>query len=141
VGSRIYNQFVDKLEVAVRALRIGPAHIANIDIGQMINSRAIAKIDSHIKDAVAKGAKLVTGGHSVRNNVADGPFYYAPTVLDEATPEVLIHCEEIFGTVIPLFRFDSEAEVLEAANNTCFGLAAYFYTNDHRKIWRVSSKL
>ena len=141
VQSNIYDQFVDKLEVAVRALRIGPAHIANVDIGPMINSRAIVKIDSHVKDALAKGATLVTGGHSVRNNVADGPFYYAPTVLGDATPEMLVHCEETFGPVIPLFRFDSEAEVLEAANNTCFGLAAYFYTNDHRKIWRVSSKL
>lgn len=141
VQSSIYNQFVCKLEAAVKALCIGPADMANVDIGPMINRRAIAKMESHIKDAVTKGATLVTGGHSVRNDVADGPFYYAPTVLGDATPEMLLHFEETFGPVIPLFRFDAEAEVLEAANDTCFGLAAYFYTNDHRKIWRMSSKL
>lgn len=141
VHSSIYEQFAEKLEVAVSALRIGPAHLEGVDIGPMINARAIEKIDRHVQDALAQGATLITGGHSVRNDIADGPFYYAPTVLGDAVPEMALHFEETFGPVVPLFKFDSEEEAVERANDTSYGLAAYFYTNDHRRIWRISSKL
>ena len=107
----------------------------------MINGRAVEKIDRHVNDASAKGAKVVVGGYRVRNDVANGPNYYAPTVLTGATREMELSCEETFGPVVPVFRFGSEEEVIAQANDTPFGLAGYFYSNDVRRIWRVASAL
>ena len=90
---------------------------------------------------VALGARLLTGGKRLRNDIADGPNYFQPTVLADARPDMLLSCEETFGPVAPLFRFRDEAEVLRLANATPFGLASYFYSTDVKRIWRVADAL
>jgi len=104
----------------------------------MINARAVEKIERHIDDAVSKGARVLAGGKRLTEL---GPNYYAPTVLADATGEMQLSCEETFGPVAPLFRFEDEAEVIRVANDTPFGLAAYFYSQDVRRIDRVSRRL
>jgi len=141
VQSGVHDRFVEKLGARVGALKVGPAHRGDSQIGPMINARAVAKIASHVDDAIAKGAKVVTGGRRVRNETADGPHYYAPTVLTGATPAMQLSCEETFGPVVPVFRFDTEADAIALANDTPFGLAAYFYTNDIARVWRVADAL
>ena len=124
----IHDLFVEKLAARVGALKVGPASRSDSQIGPMINARALDKIERHVDDAVAHGARVVTGGARVRNAVATGPNYFAPTVLTGATTAMLLWHEETFGPVVPVFRFDTEDEVVAAANDTPFGLAAYFYT-------------
>jgi succinate-semialdehyde dehydrogenase/glutarate-semialdehyde dehydrogenase len=101
----------------------------------------VDKIEAHVQDAVARGARVLTGGRRVRDDVANGPHYYAPTVLADADPDMELAGEETFGPVVPLFRFRDEKEVLRAANDTPYGLATYFYTRDVGRIWRVSEQL
>jgi succinate-semialdehyde dehydrogenase/glutarate-semialdehyde dehydrogenase len=141
VHDAVHDRFVDKLAARVGALKVGPATSPEAEIGPMINGRAVEKIERHVKDAMAKGAKAVVGGHRVRSEIAQGPNYYAPTVLIDATREMELSCEETFGPVVPVFRFGSEAEVIALSNDTPFGLAGYFYSNDVRRIWRVASAL
>lgn len=141
VHGAVHDRFVDKLADRVGALKVGPATWPEAEIGPMINGRAVEKIERHVKDAMAKGAKAVVGGHRVRSEIAQGPNYYAPTVLIDATREMELSCEETFGPVVPVFRFGSEAEVIALSNDTPFGLAGYFYSNDVRRIWRVASAL
>jgi succinate-semialdehyde dehydrogenase/glutarate-semialdehyde dehydrogenase len=104
----------------------------------MINARAIDKIARHVDDAVNKGARVVAGGKRLTTL---GPNYYAPTVLADATSDMQLSCEETFGPVVPLFRFDDEEQAIRAANDTPFGLASYFYSNDVRRIDRVARQL
>ncbi|SDE92516.1 Aldehyde dehydrogenase family protein, partial [Variovorax sp. CF079] len=138
VQAKVHDAFVDKLAARVGALKVGPATEPDSQIGPMINARAVEKIERHVQDAVAKGAKVLTGGR----RLADlGPNYYAPTVLVNADAAMACSCEETFGPVVPITRFDSEAEVIAAANDTPFGLAAYFYSTDVRRIWRVAEAL
>lgn len=141
VHDSVYTQFVEQLKVAVEALRIGPAQREDSQVGPMINGRAIEKIERHVRDALDQGATLITGGQSVRNDIADGPFYYAPTILGDATANMSLNCEETFGPLVPLFRFTDEQDVMTRANDTSYGLAAYFYTQDPARIWRVSGQL
>lgn len=141
VQSAVHDRFVEKLATRVGALKLGPASDAGSQIGPMINARAIEKIERHVNDAVALGAKVVVGGRRVRNAVAAGPNYYAPTVLCDATPAMALSCEETFGPVVPIFRFDDEPEVLAQANDTPFGLAAYFYTQNMARAWRLADAL
>jgi len=141
VQSGVYNRFAELLCSRVSALRVGPAHRDDSEIGPMINARAVDKIERHVQDAQAHGASLLTGGHRVRNEIADGPFYFAPTVLGEATRAMAVFREETFGPVVPLFRFQQEADVIDQANDTPFGLAAYFYSRDAQRIWRLASRL
>jgi succinate-semialdehyde dehydrogenase/glutarate-semialdehyde dehydrogenase len=141
VHQSVHDRFVDKLAARVSALRVGPASWPEAQIGPMINGRAVDKIERHVSDAVAKGAKVVCGGQRVKSEIAQGPNYYAPTVLVNATREMELSCEETFGPVVPVFRFKDEAEVLRLANDTPYGLAGYFYSNDVRRIWRVASAL
>jgi succinate-semialdehyde dehydrogenase/glutarate-semialdehyde dehydrogenase len=138
VQAKVHDAFVDKLAARVGALKVGPATDAGSQIGPMINARAIEKIERHVQDAVARGAKVLTGGKRL---VDLGPNYYTPTVLVSANATMACSCEETFGPVVPITRFDSEAEVIEAANDTPFGLAAYFYATDVRRIWRVAEAL
>ncbi|MGV3570624.1 MAG: NAD-dependent succinate-semialdehyde dehydrogenase [Ramlibacter sp.] len=135
VHDKVLARFVDKLAARVAALKVGPATDPASQIGPMINARAIDKIERHVRDAIAKGARAVAGGQRLQGN------YYAPTVLVDATPEMELSCEETFGPVVPVFRFDSEEQVLQLANDTPFGLAAYFYTQDPARIWRVAEAL
>jgi succinate-semialdehyde dehydrogenase/glutarate-semialdehyde dehydrogenase len=141
VHDAVHDRFVDKLAARVGALRVGPATVPGSEIGPMINARAVDKIERHVADAVAKGAKVVTGGRRIRNEVARGPNYYAPTVLVGASRDMELSCEETFGPVVPVFRFSDEEEVVKLANDTPFGLAGYFYSNDVRRIWRVASAI
>jgi len=141
VHDTVHDRFVDKLATRVAALRVGPASWPEAEIGPMINARAVDKIERHVDDAVAKGAKVVCGGRRVKSEVAHGPNYFAPTVLIDATREMELSCEETFGPVVPIFRFHDEDEVVRLANDTPYGLAGYFYSNDVRRIWRVASAL
>jgi succinate-semialdehyde dehydrogenase/glutarate-semialdehyde dehydrogenase len=141
VHEAVHDRFVDKLAARVGALKVGPATWPQAEIGPMINARAVEKIERHVNDAIAKGAKAVVGGQRVRNEIASGPNYYAPTVLTDATCEMELSCEETFGPVAPIFRFANEEEVIQLANDTPFGLAGYFYSNDVKRIWRVASAL
>ena len=141
VHQTVHDRFVDKLAARVGALKVGPATWPQAEIGPMINARALEKIERHVNDAVAKGAKAVVGGCRVRNDVATGPNYYAPTVLTGATKEMALSCEETFGPVAAIFPFATEEEVVALANDTPYGLAGYFYSNDVKRIWRVASAL
>jgi succinate-semialdehyde dehydrogenase / glutarate-semialdehyde dehydrogenase len=107
-------------------------------IGQMINRRALDKIARHVDDAVAHGARVLTGGKRLAEL---GPHYYAPTVLADASAAMQLNSEETFGPVEPLFRFDDEAEAVDAANDTPFGLAAYFYSEGLKRIDRAARAL
>ncbi|MFM0208523.1 NAD-dependent succinate-semialdehyde dehydrogenase [Paraburkholderia sediminicola] len=138
VQSGVYARFADLLAKRVAALKVAPATDPDAQIGPMINERAIDKIARHVEDAVKHGAKVLTGGKRLTEL---GPNYYAPTVLTDARDDMLVCCEETFGPVAPLFRFDDEAEAIRLANDTPFGLAAYFYTQDVRRINRVASQL
>ncbi|MGO4328495.1 NAD-dependent succinate-semialdehyde dehydrogenase [Cupriavidus sp. 2TAF22] len=139
VQAGVHDDFVERLALRVAALHVGPATEEAAQIGPMINARAVEKIARHVEDAVAKGARLVVGGERVRRN--DGPHYYAPTVLTHATPHMALSSEETFGPVAAVFRFTHEDEVVRDANDTPFGLAAYFYSSDVRRIWRVAQAL
>jgi len=141
VHDAVHDEFVEKLASRVRALKVGPATQPDAQIGPMINARAVEKIERHVRDAVAKGARVVVGGERLRNASCDGPNYFAPTVLVGADSGMECSCEETFGPVVPVTRFAHEAEVVAAANDTPFGLAAYFYSNDVRRIWRVADAL
>jgi len=139
VHEAVHARFVDKLAARVGALKVGPASDPASQIGPMINARAVDKIARHVRDAVSRGARVVTGGERLQGLGAG--HYYAPTVLVDATPEMELSCEETFGPVVPVFRFASEDEALRLANDTPFGLAAYFYTQDPARIWRVADRL
>ncbi len=138
VHTQVHDEFASKLSARVAALQVGPASDPASQIGPMINDRAVEKIARHVHDAVARGAKVLTGGQRLTGL---GPTYYAPTVLVNADATMACACEETFGPVAPLTRFTTEAEVIAAANDTPFGLAAYFYSNDARRIWRVADAL
>ncbi|MCJ0762477.1 NAD-dependent succinate-semialdehyde dehydrogenase [Variovorax terrae] len=134
----VFDAFAGKLAARVAALKVGPASDPASQIGPMINDRAVEKIEHHVNDAVARGAKVLTGGQRLTQL---GPTYYAPTVLTGADATMACACEETFGPVAPLTVFDSEDEVIAAANDTPFGLAAYFYSQNARRIWRVADAL
>ena len=138
VHTAVHDRFVELLAARVGALKVGPASDPSSQIGPMINVRAVEKIERHVQDAVARGARIVVGG---RRLAAQGPNYFAPTVLVGADATMACSCEETFGPVVPVTRFASEHEVIAAANDTPFGLAAYFYSTDVRRIWRVAEAL
>jgi succinate-semialdehyde dehydrogenase/glutarate-semialdehyde dehydrogenase len=138
VHASVYDRFADLLTQRVAALKVAPATDADAQIGPMINARAVEKIERHVNDAIERGARILTGGKRLTER---GPNYYAPTVLADATPEMQLNGEETFGPVAPLFRFDDEEAAIRAANDTPFGLAAYFYSQDLRRIERVSRLL
>ncbi|MGF6368142.1 succinate-semialdehyde dehydrogenase/glutarate-semialdehyde dehydrogenase [Paraburkholderia sp. RAU6.4a] len=134
----VYERFSALLCAKVAELRVGPASEPASQIGPMINERAVDKIARHVEDALENGALVLTGG---RRLTELGPHYYAPTVLGNATSSMVLCGEETFGPVVPLFPFDSEQEAVQAANDTPFGLASYFYSENMRRIERVSRAL
>ena len=138
VQSGVYEKFGDMLSRRVADLKVAPATDPQAQIGPMINVRAIDKIARHVDDALTHGARVLTGAKRLPDL---GPHYYAPTVLADATHDMLLCGEETFGPVVPLFRFEDEAEAIHAANNTPFGLASYFYSQDVKRIDRVSRAL
>lgn len=137
----VYATFARKLAERVGALKVGPAGRSDSQVGPMINARAVDKVERHVNDAVGRGAKVLTGGRRLRDGVASDGNYYAPTVLGDATRDMQLFNEETFGPVVPLFRFDSEDEVVVQANDTPYGLAAYFYSRDVARIWRLADRL
>jgi succinate-semialdehyde dehydrogenase/glutarate-semialdehyde dehydrogenase len=141
VQSAVHDRFVDLLIARVGALKVGPAGDPASQIGPMINARAVEKIERHVRDAIAHGARVVVGGQRLDAAPCDGPNYYAPTVLVGANATMACSCEETFGPVVPVTRFETEAEVVAAANDTPFGLAAYFYSGDVKRIWRIADQL
>ena len=142
VQDGVFDAFAAKLTVKVAALQIGDGTAEGVSQGPLIDMAAIEKVESHIKDALEKGAKLVTGGkrHQTLNQTG-GNTFFEPTVLAEVSTDCLIFSEETFGPVAPLFRFKTDDEVIELANRTEFGLASYFYSRDIGRIWRVAEAL
>ncbi len=136
VQDSIYEEFTRKLVSQVATLKVGPATDPESKIGPMINDKAINKITQHVKDAVKKGGKLRCGNVDPIEHL-----YFAPTVITEANNDMLLFSEETFGPVLALFRFTDEEEAIEQANNTQYGLAAYFYSNEHHQIHRVKNSL
>jgi succinate-semialdehyde dehydrogenase/glutarate-semialdehyde dehydrogenase len=137
VHDKVYDAFSAKLADRVRALKVGNGAEAGVTQGPLIDGAALAKVEEHVADAKAQGAKVATGG----KRHALGGTFYEPTVLTGVTPQMKIFREETFGPVAPLFRFGSDAEVVELANRTEFGLASYFYSRDIGRIWRVAEAL
>jgi len=133
----VYEAFTGKLAEAVAAMRVGSALDGETEQGPLINAAALAKVELHVGDALEKGAKLLCGG---RRHALGGTFYQ-PTILAEASSEMLIAQEETFGPVAACFRFKDEAEVLQKANDTPFGLSAYFYSRDIGRVWRMAEGL
>jgi succinate-semialdehyde dehydrogenase/glutarate-semialdehyde dehydrogenase len=138
VQSGVHDCFVERLAARAGLLKVGPASDPESQIGPMINTRAVEKIERHVRDALERGARVVVGGSRMP---AVGPNFFAPTVLVGADAHMACSCEETFGPVVPVTRFDSEEEVIALANDTPYGLAAYFYSRDVRRIWRVAEAL
>jgi succinate-semialdehyde dehydrogenase/glutarate-semialdehyde dehydrogenase len=137
VHDRIYDEFTKKLVTAVKKLKVGNGLDKDVHQGPLINTDALKKVQSHIDDAVKKGAHVICGGklHKL------GGLFFEPTVLTEAMTEMVLSNEETFGPVAPLFRFHTEKEVLNFANHTPYGLASYFYSNSLDRVWRVAESL
>ncbi|ANQ83313.1 succinate semialdehyde dehydrogenase [Azoarcus olearius] len=138
VHDAVHYDFVARLSARVAALKVGPASAPDSQIGPMINARAVDKIAAHVADAVERGACVVTGGERL---AALGANYFAPTILVGVDAGMRCTQEETFGPVVPVTRFEHEDEVVAAANDTPFGLAAYFYTRDMARAWRVADRL
>jgi succinate-semialdehyde dehydrogenase/glutarate-semialdehyde dehydrogenase len=137
VQAGVYDAFTAKLVTAVKKLRVGDGLAGETDQGPLIDAAALTKVEEHVADAIGKGAKVVTGG---RRHTLGGTFY-EPTVITGVTPSMMVAKEETFGPVAPLFRFETEAQAIAMANDTEFGLAAYLYTRDLARSWRVSEAL
>ncbi|MEX1668106.1 NAD-dependent succinate-semialdehyde dehydrogenase [Zhongshania guokunii] len=133
----IYDEFAEKLAAEVRKFQLGDGAAAETTMGPLVNSKAARDVTALVDDALANGATALTGGRAS----SLGDCFYEPTVLTGATREMRVFKEEIFGPVAPLFAFDTEEEAIEMANDTEFGLAAYFYTQDHARIWRFGEAL
>ncbi|MHA6344438.1 NAD-dependent succinate-semialdehyde dehydrogenase [Roseivivax sp. CAU 1761] len=136
VQAGIHDAFVARLAERAAALRVGDGFAEGVEIGPMINDAAIAKIRAHVEDAVAKGAQVETGGVAV-----PGGRFFAPTVLSGVTGAMMLAHEETFGPVAPVFRFETEAEAVAAANDTPYGLAAYLYTRDLARAFRAGEAI
>jgi succinate-semialdehyde dehydrogenase/glutarate-semialdehyde dehydrogenase len=137
VQDGIYDAFAEHLAARVAELRVGPGTEEGVSQGPLISGDALAKVEAHVADALAKGARVVTGGG--RHEL--GGTFFQPTVIRDVTPAMRIASEETFGPVAPLFRFRTEKEGVDMANDTEYGLAAYFYSRDLSRVWRVSEGL
>lgn len=125
--------FLKELSARVSKMKAGPGNEAGVSIGPLVNDTAIEKVNNQVKDAVDKGADLVTGGFRLMEDNLDKGHFYAPTILDNVTPEMLIYREETFGPVAPIITYQDEKEILKMANDTHYGLAAYVYTQNLSK--------
>jgi len=137
VEDAIYDAFSKKLTEAVAKLKVGPGDQDGVEIGPLIDDKAIEKVERMVAEALASGATALTGG----NKHPAGAQFYAPTVLANVTRAMRVNTEEIFGPVAPLIRFKSEDEAVAIANDTPFGLAAYFFTKDINRAWRVAERI
>jgi succinate-semialdehyde dehydrogenase / glutarate-semialdehyde dehydrogenase len=137
VHESVHDAFAEKLAVAVTALKVGNGVEPDVQQGPLIDASALAKVEELVADAVAGGARVVAGG----KRHALGRTFYEPTLLTGATPAMKVAREEVFGPVAPLFRFKTDDEAVAMANDTEFGLAAYFYSRDIKRAWRISERL
>ncbi len=137
VQEGVYDQFAQKLAAKVAAMKIGGGLEADVAQGPLIDMKAVEKVEEHIADAVAKGARVLTGG----KRSAKGGTFFEPTVLTGVKTDMKVTHEETFGPVAPLFRFKTEQELIKLANDTEYGLASYFYSRDIGRIWRVAEAL
>jgi succinate-semialdehyde dehydrogenase/glutarate-semialdehyde dehydrogenase len=137
VQDKVYDAFASKLAAAVQTMTVGDGSQEGVRIGPLIDQKAVAKVEDHIADAVSKGARILTGGrrHSL------GHSFFEPTLLVGVTQNMAVAREETFGPLAPLFRFESEDDVVAMANDTEFGLASYFYARDLGRVWRVAERL
>ena len=137
VQDKVYDAFAEKLAAKVKTLKVGNGMDESVTTGPLIDAKAVAKVQEHISDAVAKGARVLAGGkpHAL------GGLFFEPTVLSGVNTGMKVTREETFGPVAPLFRFNTEAEAIQMANDTEFGLASYFYGRDIGRIWRVAEAL
>jgi succinate-semialdehyde dehydrogenase / glutarate-semialdehyde dehydrogenase len=137
IQAGVYEEFAKRLKSAVTQLRVGDGLEGVTDQGPLIDAKAVTKVEEHIADALAKGAKVLLGG----KRHALGGSFFEPTILTDVTPKMLVAREETLGPVAPLFKFESEAQAIAMANDTEFGLAAYVYTRDLARSWRVSEAI
>lgn len=137
VHDKVYDAFVEKLKTRVANFKVGDGADPDTIQGPLINQAAVEKIEEHIADALAKGAKLVAGG----KRHALGGSYFEPTILTEVSADMMVTSEETFGPLAPVYRFTSDQEVIDLANATEFGLAAYFYAQNISRVWRVAEAL
>lgn len=137
VQSGIYDAFAAKLAEKVRGMKIGNGFEEGVTVGPLISEAALKKVEEHVSDALAKGARVLEGGERAEL----GGTFYRPTVLADVTTDMKVAREETFGPVAPLFRFEDEAEAVAMANDTEFGLASYFYSKDLARVWRVAEAL
>jgi succinate-semialdehyde dehydrogenase/glutarate-semialdehyde dehydrogenase len=137
VQDGVYDAFARKLADSVASMKVGPGTETGTVIGPLIDMKAVEKVEDHIADAVKKGAKLVVGGK--RHKL--GGSFFEPTVLTEVNTQMKVTREETFGPVAPLFRFSTDQQAIDMANDTVFGLAAYFYSRDIGRIWRAAEAL
>lgn len=135
--SGIYERLCEKLALRIANLKVGNGMEEGVHQGPLINETAIKKVEAHIQDALSKGAKILTGGkrHALGGN------FYEPTLIADVNEKMLVAKEETFGPLAPIFKFESEEEVIKEANNTEFGLASYFFTQDYKRQWRVARAL
>jgi len=137
VQSGIYDAFAAKLAAKVEAMSVGDGFASGVTIGPLIDEQGLAKVEDHVSDAVSKGAKVLTGGKRIEG----AGTFFTPTVLTGVAKGMKVAREETFGPVAPLFRFDTVEEVIQQANDTEFGLAAYFFAGDLKKVWKVAEAL
>jgi len=137
VQSSVYDDFAARLGRAVDALKVGSGLEEGVSQGPLIDDAAVKKVESHIRDAVSKGAVIAKGGQ----RLGEGGRFFAPTILTGVTADMAVAREETFGPVAPLFRFETDAEAIDLANRTEFGLASYFYGRDIGRVWRVAEAL
>jgi succinate-semialdehyde dehydrogenase/glutarate-semialdehyde dehydrogenase len=137
VQEGVYDAFVAKLVEAVRQLRVGDGLKGATEQGPLIDGKAVAKVEEHIADALAKGGRVALGG----KRHALGGTFFEPTIITHVTPKMLVAREETFGPVAPIFSFKDEKQAIQMANDTEFGLASYFYTRDIGRAWRVAERL
>ena len=137
IQKNVHDEFVKKLGERIASFKVGNGFSENVTIGPLITDKALEKVEEHLKDAMEKGATLVTGG----NRLEETGHFFAPTLLTGITSNMKVAREETFGPLAPIFKFNTVEEVIAAANNTEFGLAAYFYSRDYSKIIRVTEAL
>jgi len=139
--SAVYDDFVGRLAEKVALMVVGPGDQPGVTIGPLINEAGVDKAEEHVHDAVARGARLVTGGVRLTQDEYSRGSFFAPTVLEGVTPEMLISTEETFGPVAGVARFETEDEAIRLANDSVYGLCAYFHTRDYARLLRVAERL
>ena len=138
VQAGIYEEFLRRITAAVAALKTGDGFTEGVQIGPLINTKAIEKVEAHVNNALAMGARALTGGKALSDI---GAQFFAPTVLADCRPDMRLSCEETFGPILSVFPFETEAEAIARGNDTEYGLAAYLYTRDNARAWRVAEAL